>query len=819
MDNRYNPDRYRAAQPSRSYSQEPRGFDSDETAYGRTVYRSRLQRASPPPTLRRRASFEDFLDDLRMTSRTKRIPSPPRDLRYSRRRVPSLPPTNRHRFSFGDLPTRFPRTPPSPYPIVTNEYLSPPDESRYSAAADDRSLKLKYRRNERAPSPRVPLPSTRTPDAVRLERVSIPLKVLSEDATPEPSEARSTKRHWSREAASSVGLSSSPSRPPLSRSASTGTLGDKVYRYTTLRALEFRLVRILPQRKLTIKCQIVHTSLQDPPRYVAISYAWGDAGDTRKILLEGTSIPVPVSLYGALEALRRRAETALVWVDALCINQQNKDERSQQVQLMTSIYSKAESVAIWLGPEADNSLLAIDLLKVVADRANTSESITDLIASPARKHEFAAVVSLFERDYWGRLWVVQEVLNAKAITVYCGSTSLPWTALTRASDTFRQHKSLLDSHFPAGSTERKYRVLPRSQFTYSQVLVHQGPGSFPDFGSFLSHAEGSLLEVLRSCRRKLATDDRDKVFGLLGILPQEVREEFPPDYNLSVKEVYTDVVDYLLTTTRRLDVICEAIHFPFHTNSANLPTFVPEWSHIPETAALGQQCRFSAADKTDADFRFVDERRNKLEISAIYLDTIESHGVAVGTLCTLADCLMAFLHWRALLIGSLDTDDEHYSLSIQEEFCRTLCLGQVPEVWDKPRQWLKVVYHLFASFTRERLPHLPLDGELQSYLDAKVDIDPSARRRFVQDHFAQSMMGRCFCLTVDGRMGMGSGFMTRDDVVVVPLGCDTPILIRPEGHRGEYRFVGDVYVNFYMDGKAVRQLNDGERKVTKYVLH
>jgi hypothetical protein len=233
---------------------------------------------------------------------------------------------------------------------------------------------------------------------------------------------------------------------------------------------------------------------------------------------------------------------------------------------------------------------------------------------------------------------------------------------------------------------------------------------------------------------------------------------------------------------------------------------------------LGQLYQFSAADKTTANFKFLDERRNKLEISAIYLDTIKDCGIAVGTLCTLADYLMAFLHWKALLLGSFNTGDEDYRLHMQEEFCRTLCLDQVPAVWDNPHQWLRVVYHLFAFFIDERLLRLPLDRELQSFVDVKVDIDPSERRQFVQDRFGQSMMGRCFCLTVDGLMGMGSGFMSWGDVVVVPLGCDTPILIRPEG-RGEYRFVGDVYVNSYMHGEAVRQCSYGEREVTKYVLH
>jgi hypothetical protein len=66
---------------------------------------------------------------------------------------------------------------------------------------------------------------------------------------------------------------------------------------------------------------------------------------------------------------------------------------------------------------------------------------------------------------------------------------------------------------------------------------------------------------------------------------------------------------------------------------------------------------------------------------------------------------------------------------------------------------------------------------------------------------------------------MGSGFMALGDVVVVPLGCATPIILRPEGPRGEYRYVGDVYIHGYMDGKAVEQWEHGQRKMHKYVLH
>jgi hypothetical protein len=86
----------------------------------------------------------------------------------------------------------------------------------------------------------------------------------------------------------------------------------------------------------------------------------------------------------------------------------------------------------------------------------------------------------------------------------------------------------------------------------------------------------SLLEVMCACRKKLSENPRDKVFGILGMLPLQTQREFPVDYKQSVKTVYIDVVDYLISTTDLLDVIRESIHFPVHVNSMSLPSWCPD---------------------------------------------------------------------------------------------------------------------------------------------------------------------------------------------------------------------------------------------------
>ncbi len=719
-------------------------------------------RVPSPPTARKWESSKDL--GPRHRGFEIRSPSP---------RCPSTPSTPLHgpsRSFFDDRDTHS-HTPESLRSTFNFGYLSPPNRVDYPSSESDWQRGLKRLKIERTPSPRA-TPTTLPNSTFQLSLASLP-----------------------------------------------GVLHGQGYQYRALQDSEFRLVRVFPERKTIIRCEIVHASLDNPPQYVAISYAWGDAGNTRKIQLEGSLIPVGVNLYGALEALRQKVEAILVWVDGLCIDQQNREERAQQVQLMTSIYSTAESVAVWLGPEADDSALAVDLLREVADRADFPEKFSHLISSQVGKPGLGAIVSLFERDYWRRLWVVQEIFNARYITVHCGSTKIQWTVYQRASEAFSRYRADLDFYFPIGRRDSSRHVISLYQFSYSQVLVYQGPGSLPDLRSYMEFGEGSLLEVLRACRRKFASDARDKIYGILGVLPEETRMEFRADYSLSVKDVYTEVVDYLLKTTERLDVICDAIHFPVHTGSANLPSYVPDWSHIPQTAAMCHSYDFSAAGTTKANCRFLDERLNKLEVSAIYLDTISINGTAVGTLCTLADYLMAFLHWMALLLSSLDKKTEEYSLKVQKDFCRTISLGQVPQAWDRSDQWLTVCYHVFASLLRERLPHLPLIPKLQDYVDAKVDIAPEARRQFLQKHFGDRIMGRCICITDEERIGMGSGFMLPGDIIVVPLGCSTPVLLRQEGARGEHRFVGDIYIHGYMHGEAVDQWKDGKLGVSKYVLH
>ncbi|KAI1351667.1 heterokaryon incompatibility protein-domain-containing protein [Xylaria sp. FL0043] len=742
-----------------------------------------------------------------------------------RRSMPS--PAESHQPPLIEVTTIWDRDRPSSYRRVP----SPPSLSRTRSTGRDQRLP-RFERNGRAETSQYLSPgNSRKPhEDEEVSRSEIPSPTFTHPPIPKilVSEAFGPQPyHSDRSGAETLAArnqtqatphgsyqSQSPREPP-------GVLGEKTYQYDPLGPFEFRLVRIFSKKMTTIKCEIESKSLIDPPAYTAISYAWGDADNKRSIQIGKTKISVAASLFGALDAIRQREEDVLVWVDALCIDQQNRDERSKQVQLMTEIYAKATLVAIWLGPLENDSHLAIELLQDIAIAKNDPEEITAHLLSPTQLRAIEAVVHLFQRDYWKRLWVVQEVSNAKAIKVFCGgSTGIPWQVYTRAARIFRHHKEDLDSWLSPGSVpkSKRHSALP-SSLTYSQALVYEGPNSLLDIDSANSVLqEGSLLNIIRAYRRKLTSEPRDKVFGILGVLPEVVRKEFLVDYSLSVKEVYTNVVDFLLNTTNRLDVICESIHFPKQNGIANLPSWVPDWSQNPEITALGYSYRFNAADDTDADWEFPDpQRRNELEISAVYIGTVWKHGVAVGTLCTSADYLMAFLHWRAILLDYTSFKDPELQKEMELAFCRTICLGQIPRE-KEPDEWIRKTYQVFATLLRNRLPKLPLDDVLSQYTETPENNETN-HRQLLQSHFGSHMMGRCFFLTKNNRLGMGTGFMLPGDMIIVPLGCRTPIIIREEDRRrGRYRLVGDVYLDGYMDGEAVRRWKAGEKLVEKFVL-
>lgn len=552
--------------------------------------------------------------------------------------------------------------------------------------------------------------------------------------------------------------------------------------------------------------------------------------------VDGHVHQITSNLYEALRVLQERDRDVLCWADALAINQKDQAEVTEQVKLMREIYRAAACVTVWLGESSHDSDLALDLIRSLAkhSNANNESDLRKLVMSPKSRQSFSALASLFERNYWRRLWIVQEILNAKHVNILCGSSSLPWEMYKRAITAIRWLSSFIDETFASwleDDTQSLY-VSSKSRMSYSEIFLKLGPAPFDDIKSLLWSNLGSdersialkFHIALCICRSRFATNERDKVYGLLGAVPEDVQRHIVPDYSLTVKDVYTKAAEYIISGTKRLDIVGSAFHFPVHmTPPMGLPSWVPDWSHTSPMNPINWPIdRFSAGSKVDADVFLDSQHHQVLSVRAISIDKVARRGIPVGTTNTVDEFIMAFINWFAILQGHIPKDATEYQrLQAEESFCRILVLDNVHPLFKNPSDvWRQVTFHLFASLARKTLPGLKLDSRLAAFADDHcVDLLGISRNAIIQESFSPGMTGRSFFLTKSGIMGMGSGYLAEGDTAVVPFGCSTPLLLRNDGDHGEYRLVSDAYLDTYMYGRAIDDLSKGKGKPERFTVH
>lgn len=186
-----------------------------------------------------------------------------------------------------------------------------------------------------------------------------------------------------------------------------------------------RLIHI-PQRrdKNRISCELIAVSRSEASKYRALSYTWGSGPAQHKVLLNGQRFWVTDNLYDFLRIHtkgERSEDRELLWIDAICINQQDAIEKSQQVQIMGVIYKSADSVIVWLckshDPLSKEYENAIAFMKY-ADRHSGEPGIAakflELFGND-EVHFLSILNALFRHPYWSRVWIVQEVILAKQI--------------------------------------------------------------------------------------------------------------------------------------------------------------------------------------------------------------------------------------------------------------------------------------------------------------------------------------------------------------------------------------------------------------------
>ncbi|KAL0935055.1 ankyrin and het domain-containing protein [Colletotrichum truncatum] len=352
---------------------------------------------------------------------------------------------------------------------------------------------------------------------------------------------------------------------------------------------------------------------------------------------------------------------APIWIDALCINQNDLKERSSQVQLMDRVFRGAMRVFAWLGPPDGLTVDAIRGLHNIYESdiiAKAEEGMT-LSAVPGMEliHWFA-VFAFFQRSWFRRAWVTQEaIFGRERITVFFGGTMFSWERISMLvealiksglhlemlklgrnllkgeplSDNTRQIRKLAafddendknadDTDDSTDATKKMLRGLDGLSFTYSiRNLVFR----FRTDGDTIFTEFPPLLRVLGLFRGTDATDPRDKVFAFLNIASDARKLAIVPDYSATLQSVYRQTTETIMRKTASLSILSQ-VQEPFHTRFYQLPGWVPDFSsQLPYTPLdTGDDDVLFCVSGSGTETWFEIHNDDTLEVETIEVDVV-----------------------------------------------------------------------------------------------------------------------------------------------------------------------------------------------------
>lgn len=315
----------------------------------------------------------------------------------------------------------------------------------------------------------------------------------------------------------------------------------ETYTYAPLNLDEpaFRLIRLFGGSGLPLQCELVHALLtpKDVMDYEAVSYTWGhSAPSTFHIEVHGAvvkTLTISPNVYHLLIDLRYPHEDRILWIDAICIDQNPKDtaERNHQVQQMAKIYGQARRVVVWLGTSTHEMDLAmkslIELQIFYKDMKWMPQDVQIISAWKSIQKEsfqdqngpiYSGIKQIFDQPWFRRVWILQEVRNAQRASIYCGKHSVSSALFCSAPILFGID---VDPHCQA-----VLDLMPGSQARLDNQLPHR------DFWT-----------LLRQFRKAQATVEHDHIYALLGLAPKE--QFLTVSYQRPISEVISEVVSYI----------------------------------------------------------------------------------------------------------------------------------------------------------------------------------------------------------------------------------------------------------------------------------
>ncbi|KAK2062316.1 heterokaryon incompatibility protein [Colletotrichum caudatum] len=656
-----------------------------------------------------------------------------------------------------------------------------------------------------------------------------------------------------------------------------------------------RLVRILGHGEKEdgpLRLALEEHAITNLPAYRALSYTWGppasdespeDAAVT--VLLEDQDLDVFSNLHDALLWMRARGSCDLYWIDAISINQADDVERGVQVGIMDQIYKLAVRVDIWLGAVTEEHRPAevSRLLHTMAANAR-KESLYKpgkhlFDPGPLRRYGLQEVpdavwyafVAFFDRKWFSRVWVVQEVALSKDACVLWGDDIIPWETVALCTD------FLFDSHLYEQLSEVLYDKNPTVKDIHvgsssagivsiqrcghdalgawdSVTLNHMVGASGSGSGGRAVTTGGALLFLMLHLTIGVeASDPRDQVFGLLGILNLLLdtggrpRTGLEPNYcgDSTAVKVYTETAVFIMEECGNLALLT-AVADDADRQVKGLPTWVPDFSANGPSMFLGVRwpagaAYFDACGSARAEYGVVDG--GLLQVRGFCVGTVSLVGKVYSELAASG----SFASWADFLLEC----DPVYKPTRQcrvEAFWRTLIADRDGAKHPAPGElrkafghWITdhVVWEVYCALKKgadagEYLGRLESIRELATSdvsktvpsCDKMMEYAKQVQECDKKDE-ADSMLGsfrhRCQAyinlafetlwerrpfLTDSGYLGLGGRSIEEGDGVWVVAGCPSPLVLREmpvSSITGPfcYRLVGEAYVHGIMHGEAV----------------
>ena len=550
----------------------------------------------------------------------------------------------------------------------------------------------------------------------------------------------------------------------------------QIYQYLPMKAdREIRLLYLDPgSSKSRLACSLKIVPLSKTPIYEALSYTWGKLVFPASMKCSPSGqLCITENLNVALCHLRLKDRIRVLWVDAICINQQDIVERSQQVSLMREIYEGADHVIVWLGKDNGNAKLAFERLQDVPEYTDRvwKPGVFGVLTRVRGPEAEAALVNLLKRGWFQRIWVIQELVCARKATIMCGNQSMEWV----------RFQGFVGMLYAVGNYNRKGVNDP----VYNLIQMrHENERRRLGKQSSLLY----LLSAFRSCE---ASDPRDKIFALVGIADQQTTAACTPDYSKDVFEICRNLASHLIITERNADILAFCVA-PHKGQYLPLPSWVPDWSRpqINNASPQSMPGAYNASAGTSL--------KGRIDSNTLSLDGVMLNRVVI-----------------------LDGGEESYRIFKQSRnyaqrdltaYVRTL-VANVGDEHRLDRQQLLLVCTRYYKDTlimtdirnREFFDTWPkfLTTEIKDFYNNSHDPKNRTIEGNLQNALHDAAIGRTFCLFDDRRVGWVPRSAKVGDRIAIFLGGTVPILLRPSGN--DYNVLGEAYVDEMMDGQLFEE--------------